>query len=70
MNLEIKVFEQTKVVDNIGDAIKFISEQIKEWFDSGVDLPFNLIINKINPRGPPSLGVKVGESVELKDRLV
>lgn len=70
MNLEIKVFEETIVVDNIGDAIRFISEQIEKWLNSDNVSPIQIIINKISPRGPPSLGVKVGESVELKDRLV
>lgn len=70
MNLEIKVFEETIVVDNIGDAIKFISAQIEKWLNSDNVSPVQITINKISPRGPPFLGVKVGESVELKDRLV
>jgi len=70
VNLEIQVFEQVSVVDSIVDAIRVIKDAIKKWIDSGDQHPLKITISKINSRGPPSLGVAVGESVRIKDRLV
>lgn len=70
MQLEVRVFEQVTVVDTIGDALELISAAVRKWMDSGDQNPLQITINKINSRGPPALGVTVGESVHIKDRLV
>lgn len=70
MSLEIRVFEQVNVVDTIGDAIRIIKDAIRKWFSSGDQNPLKIEVSKVNSRGPPALGVDVGESVRIKDRLV
>jgi hypothetical protein len=70
ISLEIKVFEETRVVDFIGDAIEFINEVIRKWFASEDQNPLQVTISKIHGRAPPALGISVGEAVPIKDRLV
>lgn len=72
--LEVRVADETKILDKVMDAIAYIVKAIQEWVFSNVDKPLTISIRKLEARGPPStskvLSVGVGEVQKTKTGLV
>ena len=64
--LEIKVFDEITVVDNLKKAILIILEAFKKWVDSADDAPFNLSVKKVSNKAPPVLEINVEETIKTK----
>lgn len=69
MNLEIKVFEEVTVTDSVGDVLRILEKAINAWIESNDTKPFTVVITKL-ANSPPALGISVGETVAIKDKLV
>ena len=68
--LEIKVFDEIKVVDCFTDAVVILEKAILKILASDSDSPVSITIRKVKNNSPPALGINVGETVVIKDRLV
>jgi hypothetical protein len=68
--LEINVFEQTYVVDTVGDAVAVLTRVVQQILSDNKDIPVNILISKPRANSPPALGINVSEVIEIKDKLV
>ena len=68
--LEINVFEQTYIVDTVGDAVAVLTRVIEKILAEDSDVPVNILISKPRANSPPALGINVSEVIEIKDKLV
>lgn len=68
--LEIRVFDEIKIVDSLGDAVVVLEKVIQKILASDSDLPVSISIKRVKNNSPPVLGINVTETVVLKDRLV
>ena len=68
--LEINVFEQTYIVDTVGDAVAVLTRVIQKILAEDKDVPVNILISKPRANSPPALGINVSEVIEIKDKLV
>jgi dihydroxyacetone kinase-like predicted kinase len=64
--LEIKVFEEVRVVDSLKEAIMMIVEAFKKWVEGDMEKPFDLSVRKMQNKAPPSLEINVKEEVITK----
>ena len=69
MTLEIKVHDTVTTTDTLAKAKKYILDVLEKWYNSDDDKPLIITINKISPRGPPSLQINVGDLVSTKTGL-
>jgi len=69
MNLEVKVKEEIQVFDIFENAIRYIINEIKKWFESEDQRPITIIVSKNSERGPPTLGVNISERVRTNEAL-
>lgn len=70
MNLKINVNDEVKVIDTLVDAIKFVEEIIRNYYESPETKPLRITISKQgDDRAPPALGINISENVEMEDRL-
>ena len=70
ITLEVTVNEKVTVIDKIMDAISYLVKAIQEWIFSNNKEPLSISIKKIEARGPPVLGISVGDSSRIKTGLV
>jgi hypothetical protein len=68
--LEINVFDESKVVDSMGDAVVVMERIIQKILASDSDIPVTITVKRVKNNSPPALGINVGETVVIKDRLV
>ena len=72
--LEVKVADETKILDKVMEAIAYIVKAIQEWIFSNVNEPLTISIRKVDARGPPLtskvLSVGVGEIQKTETGLV
>ena len=61
--LEIHVFDQVKIADNLKEAKRYIMHAVREWYKSDVAEPLKIEVRKIEDRGPPTLSINVNEEV-------
>lgn len=70
MTLEIRVHEDIKVVDSLGEAIRIIVRAFKKWAKHEDIREFQIVIKKVSDRAPPALGINVSDTSKIVDRLV
>ena len=68
--LEINVFEQTYIVDTVGDAVAVLTRVVQQILSDNKDIPVNILISKPRANSPPALGIDVSDDSSLEDRLV
>jgi hypothetical protein len=70
MALEIYVYDEVHVSDDFNEAVEFVVETIKKWFESDEVKDLEVVMKKIGDRSPPALEINVGENVKVVDKVV
>lgn len=68
-SLEIRVNDTITVFDTLVEAMHFLTEEIRKWFESDEKTPFNVYLDKHETRGPPSLRISVSDGIGTKSGL-
>ena len=68
--IEVRIKDEIKVFDTVGDMIEAIREIISTWIGiKDQKEPIVINIKKLEARGPPALGVSVNDTMKAKAAL-
>lgn len=62
--LEIRVFDEVIVDEDLDKVIEFIVEKVKTWHRENKSTPLVLTLREVEGRAPPSLEINVNEKVK------
>lgn len=68
--LEIRVYDNIGIFDTLVDGTTFIVDQIKKWFESGVEEPLNISVKRMANKAPPELRINVSDTIKAEGGLV
>lgn len=70
MTLKIHVKETIRVCEKLQEAENFVIGEIRRWFlDPNQKTPLKITLEKIEDRGPPTLGIHVSDVMDLSERF-
>ena len=68
-SLQINVREVVTIVDTLPQFKEVIAKIVNDWFLSDDKEPLAVTLTKIEARGPPALGISVGDSITVRHSL-
>ena len=67
--LKIHIKDTQKVVDTLEEAVDFVVQEIRQWYNSDDDKPLTITLEKPRDRAGPALQINVGEKLPTKEAL-
>lgn len=64
--LKVKVNDDVFISDDLNEIIEVIVESFKKWHDSSEEAEFSFRVEKVNNNSPPTLEIKVEETIKTK----
>ena len=68
-NLEVKVRDVIKIFEGLEQALEYICDLIKEWYNSNDERLLEVSLSKKTGIDPPSLSVSVKDSTKLAEAV-
>lgn len=64
--LEIQVFDQITVTDDLEKTIEYVIEAVKKWHNEDQTNPIIVTVRRATNKGPPPLEINVHETINVK----